>query len=214
MKKLILIILFSPFLSLAQPVTGEYMPVSFDQWQVIRKDTTIFLFKGWKPLLLAPPSFDMTFEYIVIRKVYVPPAPISIDNIDSRNVYGLTWTHTANTSWLTNFHNKTGSFSSTTGATIITSFTGHTVEWWTEKRENHGIAGVSIDNGPEEIVDLYADRTDNNSQLVYSRSGLANGNHTIKIRVTGNKNLDTDGTGPDKGATEVTVIHDRLVAYK
>ena len=56
-----------------------------------------------------------------------------------------------------------------------------------------GIAGVSIDGGPETSVDLYsASRRDN--ALIYSSPLLDNGEHTLRMRVTGSRHPLSAGT--------------------
>jgi lysophospholipase L1-like esterase len=49
-----------------------------------------------------------------------------------------------------------------------------------------GIAGVSIDGGAEKLVDTYG--TDWKNQAFFKSDVLATGEHTIKVRVTGQKN--------------------------
>lgn len=76
-------------------------------------------------------------------------------------------------------------------ATATFSFTGTGVDWIAAKWYNRGIAAVSLDGSSEQMVDLYAPGTpgDTNTvsyqQVVYSKRGLANGPHTLRIRVTG-----------------------------
>lgn len=53
---------------------------------------------------------------------------------------------------------------------------------------NFGKFAVSVDNGSETTVDCYNIIRKNN-QTLYQCSGLARGQHTIKIRVTGTKNF-------------------------
>ncbi|HMG94497.1 MAG TPA: Ig-like domain-containing protein [Chryseolinea sp.] len=104
--------------------------------------------------------------------------------------FGSGWTHAANTA--DPFFMSTASFSNTSSNAVTLQFSGNKVELYTAKASHHGIAAVSIDGGTETYVDLYsASRQDYVS--VYN-SVLADGNHTIKIRVTGTKNSAATGT--------------------
>src|SRR5690606_18210285 len=73
------------------------------------------------------------------------------------------------------------------------SFSGSRIEWYSEKRENHAIAAVSIDGGAETLIDLYEARTDNNSTLVFA-ANVTPGNHVIKLRLTNTKNPSSTGS--------------------
>lgn len=148
--------------------------------------------------------------------LYVPgtntptPKPDLVTNIDdvlseTRNVYNpTTWAHVANTSWLEKFFNKTGSYFHAAGSTITTTFDGYKIEWWTEKKNNHGIAEVRIDNVLISEVNLYEARADNNSQKVFEWTGTS-GTHKIEIKITGRKHASS---------TDANIIHDYFKVYK
>lgn len=101
------------------------------------------------------------------------------------------WTNGTNSS--TSYLYETVSFSNVTGNYATLTFTGNKVEFYTSKASHHGIAAVSIDNGPETKVDLYSAIRQNFS-AVFNSGTLTEGNHTIKIRVTGTKNASSSGT--------------------
>jgi|GEM_PF-592835 len=72
-------------------------------------------------------------------------------------------------------------------------FNGNGVKIYGVREASAGVAGISIDNGAETNVDLYAkSRTDNT--LIYESDVLQDGEHTVKIRITGNKNASSSGT--------------------
>lgn len=72
-------------------------------------------------------------------------------------------------------------------AYLTFAFTGTSLKYYSTKANNIGIAAFSIDNGEEQMVDLYqAAKAD--QQMVYEVNGLPSGSHTLKVRVTGNKN--------------------------
>lgn len=104
--------------------------------------------------------------------------------------FGTGWTHATNTT--DPFYQNTVSYSNTTSNTVTLQFTGNKVELYTAKASHHGIAAISVDGGSETFVDMYS-ATRQNYVSVYN-SILADGNHTIKIRVTGTKNTASTGT--------------------
>ena len=70
---------------------------------------------------------------------------------------------------------------------VSMQFNGTSVTYWYSVASHHGIAGVSIDGGPESLVDQYSSsRSDGTAH--WTSAQLNNGVHTIKIRLTGNKN--------------------------
>lgn len=112
-------------------------------------------------------------------------------NVHQFNYAGDAWTNGVSSG--DPYHNQTVSFSNQPNNTATVNFTGTKVELYSAKAAHHGIVAVSIDNGPETMVDLYsASRQD--FALVYGSAVLSHGNHTIKMRVTGNKNSAATGT--------------------
>lgn len=82
-------------------------------------------------------------------------------------------------------------------------FNGNQIKLYGAKANHHGIAAVSIDNGREINIDLYsAERGDN--VLIYSSPNLKDGQHTLKVRVTGNKNKKSKGT---------SITADRVIVF-
>ena len=119
--------------------------------------------------------------------------------LNQHNYVGAGWVHGASVSV---FHDGTLSYSNVTGDYVTLDFVGSEIVWYTEKKNTHGKAGVSIDGGAETFVDLYSSTEQH--QVVYASSGLALGTHTIKIRVTGTKNPASSG---------YYVIHDAFEKY-
>lgn len=171
----------------------------------VTKSTSIRKGQDYKILLLEVPSGHDGYDIVISAKPKViAPIVIMIDNNPNEAVNGQlvntyvpgspTWTHTN----VTGHHNNTISFSSAVNATLTTKFTGTKIEWVTERRFNHGIVAISIDNGPEAMVDQYA-ATESKQQVLFTSPTLTAGIHTIKLRVTGNKNA---------AATEPYIVHD------
>ncbi len=73
------------------------------------------------------------------------------------------------------------------GTSYRVRFSGTQVKIYATTAPNQGIQAVSIDGGPETMVDLYsASRA--HQVLVYTSPVLADATHTLKVRVTGTKN--------------------------
>lgn len=67
----------------------------------------------------------------------------------------------------------------------------------------NGIAALSIDGGPEQRVDYYSSIRVG-EQLLYLSPALTPGPHTLKLRVTGDKN-------PASGSTVISL--DRIEVF-
>lgn len=152
-----------------------------------------------------------------------PDLITNIDNVDNRNQYSTNWNPFANQPWTQNHFNKTITFTTVTGSSVKITIDGYKFEWWTERRLNHGIASIQIDNNPPVDVDQYEKRTDNNSLLVYTSPELTNGTHTVTITMTGRKNpaWSTDypaGTAAQNQlrieSQQNNIMHDYIKVYK
>lgn len=78
-------------------------------------------------------------------------------------------------------------FASSDGASATITFHGKQFNWITLKSSSMGIAEISVDGGPWQLVDLYSPTT-LYQQVAFSSGPLANGPHTVVIRRTGTKN--------------------------
>jgi hypothetical protein len=81
----------------------------------------------------------------------------------------------------------TASLSATAGLTAVFTFTGTEVRWIGYRGPLGGIAEVSLDGGPATRVDLYA-ASEQLRAAVFEQAGLADGQHTLTVRVTGERN--------------------------
>lgn len=84
-------------------------------------------------------------------------------------------------------------WSNKTGSLLTFTYTGEDFEFVTDKDPYRGKFGVSVDGGPEQIIDSYAAVT-GFQQILYRSQSLAQGTHTVTIRVTGQKNPAARGT--------------------
>lgn len=81
----------------------------------------------------------------------------------------------------------------TTGATATFTFTGTQLSLLSVRDTGNGIAAVSVDGGAEQRVDMYsAIRV--GEAVNYVSPKLAAGTHTVRVRVTGDKNAASTGT--------------------
>lgn len=76
----------------------------------------------------------------------------------------------------------------------------------------HGIMAVSIDDGEEIMIDAYAPKRKNNV-LLYSSDLLDLAEHTIKVRVTGEKNQMSGGKYADFNKFEITPEYVKVKSY-
>lgn len=102
-------------------------------------------------------------------------------------------------------YNRTATTSSTVADTATLTFTGTAVQLHARIGPEQGIAGISIDGGPEVPIDTWAIApgtgpdprflrgTGTGDQLVWRSPLLAPGEHTLKVRVTGDKRPEASG---------------------
>lgn len=84
-------------------------------------------------------------------------------------------------------------WSGITGATATFTFTGRRIVLLSVRDTNYGHAGVSIDGGAETSVDLYSNIRAG-EQVNYISPVLPHGTHTLRLRVTGQKDGASSGT--------------------
>ncbi len=98
--------------------------------------------------------------------------------------------------WLTStsagYSGGSSEYTSLAGNTVTISFTGTGVNWYGRKYPNRGIAKVYIDGVLQGTVDQYG--ADAFQQELFTKTGLTNGSHTIKIECTGTKQASATGT--------------------
>lgn len=155
---------------------------------------------GW--LTMSPSAdFSDTFHpsdlgYQKVRDRLVPILlPYVADKVVSVNDTQFSYDSTANWpsgsqggAWQSDNH-----WSGVTGASYTVPFSGTQVHLYGAKAPSHGIAAVSIDGGPETTVDTYAaSRAD--GVWLWSSPVLPAGPHTLKVRVTGQRNASASGS--------------------
>jgi beta-galactosidase GanA len=110
------------------------------------------------------------------------------DDAASALAYTGNWTHAGPTSGYTGGdYDSTESWSANAGDSMTMTFNGTAIQWIGPKNNNGGIAAVSIDGTQVATVDTYAAAGKEFQQVLFSKTGLAAGSHTLKIVVTGQK---------------------------
>jgi hypothetical protein len=94
-------------------------------------------------------------------------------------------------------------WSGQTNASATIRFSGTKVALLSVLDTGNGIAAISIDGGPEQRIDYYSSIRVG-EQLIYVSPTLPAGPHTLKVRVTGDKN-------PSSGSTVISL--DRIEVY-
>src|SRR5262249_36078779 len=115
--------------------------------------------------------------------------------------YTGSWTHVPNTDIVGSF-NGTVSYTDTTNDFVTVSFTGTQIKLYIARRNNRGIAAVSIDGGAETNIDEYGAQ-DAGNVLVYTSPVLAPGVHTLKVRNTGTHNAASGGFRVDVDRVDI-----------
>jgi hypothetical protein len=85
-------------------------------------------------------------------------------------------------------------------------FEGRRLTWHTSKENSFGVAAVSIDGGPESLVDLYTYCVEPQyGRFVYDSGELSPGEHLFTVRVTGQKAAKSSGHAISHDRVEITV---------
>ncbi len=83
-------------------------------------------------------------------------------------------------------------YSRTAGSTSTFRFRGTKVVLYASRAAHHGKLAVSLDGGAETLVDLYS-ATRRDGVPVWTSPVVAGGDHSIRLRVTGQRNAASQG---------------------
>jgi len=122
--------------------------------------------------------------------VSVPTAGMRVEETSTAMVFSGSWVK-SDSSW--GWSGGDAVQSNAAGATASVTFSGTSVRWLGSRGRGMGIALVSVDNGPTREVDLFARPTDEVHTSVVTISDLTDGQHTLKIQVTGRQNSQAAG---------------------
>ncbi len=104
------------------------------------------------------------------------------DDPDSALQYTGSWSHVADTSYTGGDYKHTESFSNRADDSLTVPFDGTAIRWIGSKTNNHGYADVYLDGTKVATVD---DSGGENQAVVFQKTGLPSGAHTLKIVVAG-----------------------------
>jgi beta-galactosidase GanA len=104
------------------------------------------------------------------------------DDADPALQYTGNWAHVANQSYTGSDYQNTESFSNVAGDSTTVNFTGTAVHWIGSRTNNHGFADVYLDGTKQATVDASGSQS---QAVLFSKSGLTDGPHTLKIVVDG-----------------------------
>jgi hypothetical protein len=126
---------------------------------------------------------------LVVENAETPPPPPpnivykdTIDDRDARVKYSAGWTAYTNTM----YHKRTAQYNNAANNSFTVPFTGYKVQWWGEKRLNHGNARVDIFNDSSRLifsrtVSQYNPRSENISELLFQKDSLKQGKYTMVV---------------------------------
>lgn len=124
----------------------------------------------------------------VIKFESIPVVITEIDNMDPKIVYTGVWYNGVTTAL--GFSNNTMAYCNVMGNTFTLQFNGTKIEWIAEQKTSSGRVGITIDNKPEEIINLALTNVGNGVVKAWE---LLPGLHTFKGRVMDAKYIVIDG---------------------
>ena len=144
-------------------------------------------------LRVVGPAFAVPDRVDITAGSSQPPPPPNVTTVDDPGLtYTGAWHHCSGCG--SNLFNGTNSWDNVTGDSASITFTGTRIAFYGVKDPQHGIGAISIDGGPETMVDFFAG-TRSGNQLMFTSAVLPAGSHTFRIRVTGTKNASASATG-------------------
>jgi len=125
-----------------------------------------------------------------------PEVPLTIiDDASAINVYNGEWRTVANED---GYYNRTCHVGTSANGAVEATFTGTQISWYALKNNDLGKATVYIDGVvAQDDIDCYSNSREVN--LMFSKNGLSNGSHTIKVLIKGTKNPSSSG---------IALVHD------
>ncbi|GAB3984340.1 beta-galactosidase [Actinoallomurus acanthiterrae] len=127
-------------------------------------------------------SKDTTHISLDFNAKPVTDQAYTYDDNDAALKYSGSWSHVADQSYTGGDYKHTESFSKTAGDSLTVPFTGTAVRWIGSQTDNHGYADVYLDGVLQGTVD---DSGSANQAVLFQKSGLTDGPHTLKIVVDG-----------------------------
>ncbi|MCO5974067.1 beta-galactosidase [Actinoallomurus soli] len=138
------------------------------------------------------------------------PADYTYDDNDAALKYSGSWSHVADQSYTGGDYKHTESWSNAAGDSLTVPFNGTAVRWIGSKVDNHGLADVYLDGVLQTTVDGYGNE---NQAVLFQKSGLTDGPHTLKIVVDGRHSSGATGDFVAIDAIDLTVPANKPVTY-
>ncbi|WP_181871262.1 hypothetical protein [Sphaerisporangium album] len=134
-----------------------------------------------------------------------PPATITVDGNSTGTgpnqfSYSSGW---GLTTGVPDMYAGTANWSYTAGSTATLAFNGTRVALHAVRDVDQQIIAVSVDGGTETMVDDYSPAR-NASGVVWTSPVLPNGAHTLRVRVTGNRNASSSGFNAALDSADIT----------
>ncbi len=129
-------------------------------------------------------------KYLNLDAIYVPQDNVVDDNAKSDVAYRTP------SNWTTRLNNTTNygggiHYTKVNGEYVTFTFTGTSVALMSEKNVDRGNMTISIDGGAPVTVSTYASSS-LKQQIVYTKTGLSSGTHTIRITKASGTYMDVD----------------------
>ena len=119
-----------------------------------------------------------------VRNEFQNITEVRVDDQQSQVTFsGAGWTHDP----MGGTYADTFSYSKQAGDAAVLTFTGSGISYIASRENNRGIAEIFVDDVSQGTVDLYSAET-LRQQTVFTLDGLEEGEHTIRVVVTGEKN--------------------------
>ena len=173
--------------TLALDLNGSAVEASIDGVTVAL--VTDRQFKTGQVGLLVSKGNNAQFDNFSVTR----PSGPQVTTVDDRafTYVGAGWHHCTGCGG--ELFNGSNSWDSEAGDSTTVAFSGTQIVFYGVRDPRHGIGAVSVDGGPETMIDFFATVRDGD-QLMWTSPVLASGDHTFKLRVTGTKNNRSTGT--------------------
>lgn len=125
--------------------------------------------------------------------VVLPSTAAPVDDTAAAITYTGTWTHDSGKDYTAADVNGTESYSQTVGDSFTATLTGTAVQWLGPRNVNGGTARVFLDGVDQGTVDTYAAAGKAYQQVLFQKAGLATGQHTLRVQLSGRNPAATAG---------------------
>lgn len=189
---------------------GEY---TYDDMPAGQTDTNLSKFSiqqdsNYHILSLLRQAMSINPKLKIMATPWSPPAWMKLP--------GNGWGHCTNCDGSNyGFYNGSNSWDNTPNDYVSITFNGTQIKFYGVVGPGHGIGAFSLDGGSETMIDFYSPTNAGNT-LLYTSPVLTAGQHTLKVRVTGNQNSSANwnGINPDRvdilSSSGVTSVDDSV----